>query len=428
MSVVVTGLGQVGALAPDVGAFDDALRDGRVALAACPAPAPPDIGPAFAARLDGFDLDRVLAAMKDVPDALRRLAVRTAGRAPLPVRAATATAVQAWVGAGLAETGPPAERVGVVVAGSNLTESYSEAAHTGRVPARYALRHYDTDHVGTLSRVLGLRGEGCAAGGASASGNVGLITAARMLADGSLDACLVVGALTELSSAQQQGFLLIGAMASASPEQGERPAAPFDRRHREFHAGQAAACVMLETATSAAARGAAAVVRLAGHAAVLDGNHLADPSAEGEARAIRLALDRAGIAPSGVDYVSTHGTGAPTGDRVEAAALRAVFGDGPWPRVNATKGLTGHCLSSAGVVEAVATALQVRGGLCAPQPEPGRCRGPGVPVHGRAGGAGRARVRPVQRLRVRWSEHRGRVRPPRRVTAQFWAERQARTA
>lgn len=368
MSAVVTGLGLVGAVAPDVAGFDEALRDGRVALTACPPPAPPELGPSFAARLTGFDLDRALTAVKDVPDTLRRLALRTAGRSPRAVRAATGAAVQAWIDAGLHDGAPPPERIGVVVAGSNLTERYSEAAHTGRVPPRYALHHLDTDHVGTLSRVLGLRGEGCTVGGASASGNLALVTAARMLADGSLDVCLVVGALAELSSAQQRGFLLIGAMAAATPGQGERPVSPFDRRHRGFHPGQAAACVVLETAKSAAARGASPVVRLAGHAVALDANHLADPSVDGETRVMRRALASARIAPSQVDYVNAHGTGSPAGDRAEAAALHAVFGDSARPFVNATKGLTGHCLSAAGVVEAVATAVQLRGGYVHPNP------------------------------------------------------------
>ncbi|GAB2993322.1 beta-ketoacyl synthase N-terminal-like domain-containing protein [Saccharothrix stipae] len=368
MTVVVTGLGLVGAIAPDVAGFDDALRCGRVALTACPAPEPPDLGPAFAARLTGFDLERAVTSVPDVPAGLRDLAVRTARRSPLPVRAATAAAVQAWVDAGLHVRAPAAERIGVVVAGNNLTESYSEAAHAGRVPTRYALHHYDTDHVGTLSRVLGVRGEGCTVGGASASGNLGLVTAARMLADGALDVCLVVGALAELSSAQRRGFLLIGAMAAAGADPVERPVSPFDRGRRGFHAGEAAACVVLETAESSTARSATPVVRLAGHAVVLDGNHLPDPSVDGEVRAMRLALDRAGVAAARVDYVNAHGTGSPVGDDVEVAALRAVFGDEPGPHVNATKGLTGHCLTSSGVVEAVATALQVRGGYVHPNP------------------------------------------------------------
>jgi malonyl-ACP decarboxylase len=101
----------------------------------------------------------------------------------------------------------------------------------------------------------------------------------------------------------------------------------------------------------------------------LDGNRSADPSVEGEKRAMRGALDQAGMAPGDVDFVSTHGTSSALGDKVEAAALREVFGAagaGPW--LNATKALTGHCLSAAGVVEAVAAVLQLRGGYLHPNP------------------------------------------------------------
>jgi malonyl-ACP decarboxylase len=79
------------------------------------------------------------------------------------------------------------------------------------------------------------------------------------------------------------------------------------------------------------------------------------------------ALRRAGLAPGQVDYVNTHGTASRLGDETEVAALRAVFGDGdggPW--VNSTKGLVGHCLCAAGVVEAVAALLQLRDGFVHP--------------------------------------------------------------
>jgi malonyl-ACP decarboxylase len=127
--------------------------------------------------------------------------------------------------------------------------------------------------------------------------------------------------------------------------------------------------MVLETAASARRRGAPALAGLAGGAVVLDGNHLADPSVDGEARAMSGALARAGVGAADIGWVSAHGTGSPLGDRTEADALRKVFGAGdesPW--INATKTLSGHCLSAAGVVEAVAAVLQLRAGFVHPDP------------------------------------------------------------
>ncbi|MBZ6128926.1 beta-ketoacyl synthase N-terminal-like domain-containing protein [Streptomyces olivaceus] len=378
-SVVVTGLGVLGAVAADPEDLTGALRSGRCALTAPVPPADADrpgvSWPAGTAELAVDDVpDRALDALPGLPESLRGLARRTGLRAPVPVRAGIVAALQAWLRAGLDRTAPPSERIGIVVAGNNLTERVTEDGRTraernpAHLPARYSLQHQDTDHVATLSRVLGVRGEGGTVGGASASGNLALVHGARMLAAGAADVCLVVGAMTRLSRLQTRGFLALGAMAPAAGAP-PSPPAPFDTGHRGFHPGEAAACTVLETAASARGRGAPVLAGFAGGAVVLDGNHLADPSADGEMRAMRGALAQAGVGPADVGWVSAHGTGSPLGDRTEAEALRQVFGAGgagPW--INATKALSGHCLSGAGVVEAVAAVLQLRGGFVHPGP------------------------------------------------------------
>ncbi|WP_333762811.1 beta-ketoacyl synthase N-terminal-like domain-containing protein [Streptomyces sp. IBSBF 2390] len=378
-AVVVTGLGVLGAVASDPGDLGVALRTGRGALAA---PRPPeDAGepgvawPAFSAELAAEDTpDRALEAVPDLPPDLRTLARRTALRSPVAVRAAVVAALQAWRHAGLHRTAPPPDRVGIVVAGNNLTERVTEDGRlraqrsAAYLPARYALHQQDTDHVGTLSRVLGIRGEGCTVGGASASGNLALAHGSRMLAAGAADVCVVVGAMTRLSTLQTRGYLALGAMAPAEGSPARAPA-PFDTGRRGFHPGEAAACVVLESARSARGRGAAVLARLAGCAVVLDGNHLADPSVDGEVRAMRGALAQAGVGAGDIGWVSAHGTGSPLGDRTEAEALREVFGtgdEGPW--INATKALSGHCLGAAGVVEAVAAVVQLGAGFVHPDP------------------------------------------------------------
>jgi malonyl-ACP decarboxylase len=205
-------------------------------------------------------------------------------------------------------------------------------------------------------------------GGASASGNVAIVNAARLVAAGELDVCLVLGALTELSGMERQAFANSGAMALAGG--GTDPASrcrPFDADRGGFVPGQGAACLVLESAGSARRRGTAGWAAVAGHALRLDGSSLACPDAAGEAAVMAEALHRAGLVPGRVDYVNAHGTGSRLGDETEIAALHKVFGDHlarPW--LNSTKGLVGHCLCAAGVVEAVATLLQMRDGFVHP--------------------------------------------------------------
>ncbi|MGW4463816.1 beta-ketoacyl synthase N-terminal-like domain-containing protein [Micromonospora sp. NPDC004704] len=361
--VAVTGTGIVCAIGADVPAFTAALRSGRSGVTATPE--------GLAAPITGWSFPD---AVSGLPEPLRRRAMRAAARAPMPIRAAVAAALQAWTAARLPEAPVPDHRVGVVVAGHNLTARYTHDLFRNfldspaYLPARFALHVQDTDHVGTLSEVLSATGEGFTVGGASASGNVGIVHAARLVATGAVDCCVLVGAVTELTPMHHRGFAVLGALA----EPGGDPAAacrPFDLDRRGFVPGEAAAALVLESAMSAARRGAVAVATVAGHALGLDGNRLADPNAGGEARVIGAALAAAGVDRHEVDYVNAHGTGSRLGDETELAALHAVLGDAagrPW--VNATKALTGHCLGSAGVVEAVATVAQLAGGFVHPNP------------------------------------------------------------
>lgn len=374
--VVVTGTGVLCAVAADTPAFAAALRAGACGIGLRPetGDGPPGMRPRLSADLPGFDLRTAVTAREDLPGPVRTGAVRVAGRAPLPVQAAVTVALEGWESAGLHRAPVPADRVGLVVAGHNLGGRYAEEVRPrymtspAHLPARYPLRFMDTDQVATVSEILGITGEGYTVGGASASGNVALINGSRLVAAADVDVCLVVGALTDLSAMELQGFYNLGAMAGArgfgDPRERCRP---FDTDREGFVPGQGAACLVLESARSAARRRAQAVARVVGHALRLDGTGLADPSVHGESWVMRRAIERAGLGPDRIGYVNAHGTGSARGDDIEIAALRKVFppgAEGPW--VNSTKGLIGHCLCAAGIVEAVASLVQLRDGFVHP--------------------------------------------------------------
>ncbi|MFG3379063.1 beta-ketoacyl synthase N-terminal-like domain-containing protein [Streptomyces sp. NPDC047999] len=369
---LVTGAGVRTAVATGPAQFAAALREGRCGIALTEGAGPGD--PAGLARLpdSAEDPDRLPA---ELPAELGRRARRAAARAPREVRAAVLTALEAWCGAGLHRTPAPEDRVALVVAGHNLTGGYAEqvrpraAAGRGHVPASAALRLLDTDHLGTLSEVLGTTGPGCTVGGASASGTVGLISAVRMLAMGEADVCLVVGALSPLTALERQALVNLGAMATGAVPGTEPPGPPFDRRARGFLPGEGCAALVLESPRSAARRSVPPLAAVEGYGLRLGATALARPDERIAAAVMTEALRTAGREPREVRYVSAHATGTPLGDSTEAAALRRVFGEGadaPW--VNATKSLTGHCLHAAGVVEAVATVVQMREGFVHPNP------------------------------------------------------------
>src|SRR5262249_46146650 len=131
-----------------------------------------------------------------------------------------------------------------------------------------------------------------------------------------------------------------------------------DGDRRGMSIGEGAAFVVLEDVERARARDARIYAELTGHGMSTDAFHVTSPHPEGEGmvRAIRAALAQAGIPPAAVGYANAHGTATPQNDRVEARALREVFGD-EGLLVSSTKSMIGHTMAAAGSLEAMATIL-----------------------------------------------------------------------
>ena len=264
--------------------------------------------------------------------------------------------------------------ISIILAGHNISpidqfnafQKYQEQPEY--ISARYALQFLDTNHLGVISEVLELHGEGFSLGAASASGNMGILQAHRQISLGLSKVCVVVAAMADLSPVELQAFRQTGAMGGKrfcdAPELACRP---FDEDREGFIYGQGAACLIFESAATASARSAPRWGEIAAAATCLDGNRLSDPSVAGESRAMRKALAQAGLDVDEVDYINAHATSSVLGDQVEVSALEETFGaelSKIW--VNASKGLFGHCLYASGLVEAVACLIQIKEGFLHP--------------------------------------------------------------
>ncbi len=374
MPVAVTGIGVLTPVGTGVDAFTRALQqtvrgvttDGVMRL--------PTVDPVAEMTARGAARDAVVHAG------------RVLRRATYPVQVSASAVLEAWQHAGLLNGSPYApEEVSLVVGGSNLNQRGAwdlASAYASRlefVPPSHGLHFMDSDHVAVISELLNVRGEGVTIGAASASGTAGLLHGCRLVAQGRASVCIVVGAMTDLSPLEWHSLLNMGAM---SPD-GE--CRPFDRDRRGFVYGHSSACLILERIDQARARGREILAVIRGGAQCLDANRSSDPRRDGEVRVMRLALADAGVEAEDVDYVNTHGTGSIVGDAVEAEALAEVFGTRlPDVWLNATKALTGHGLTSAGMVEAAAVVLQLAGGFLHGNPVLDHPIGPGrwVPAAG----------------------------------------------
>lgn len=174
---------------------------------------------------------------------------------------------------------------------------------------------------------------------------------------------MFAGGGEELEWSMSSLFDAMGAMSSKYNDNPKQASRAFDENRDGFIIAGGAGMVVLEDYDHAVARGAKIYAEVVGYAATSDGYDMVAPSGEGAERAMRLALETAGLET--VDYINPHATSTPVGDIAETKAIERVFGlDGPY--VSATKCLTGHSLGAAGVQEAIYTLLMMDGNFVAP--------------------------------------------------------------
>ena len=216
---------------------------------------------------------------------------------------------------------------------------------------------------GALSMRYGLTGEAYGVVSACAAGAQAVGAAAKLIKWGDAEAAVTCGteaALTPLSLAA------FGALDALSPTGVSRP---FDRRRDGFVMGEGGAVLVLEEAEAAERRGAPILGEILGYGASADAHHITapDPDGRGAIKALKRALQSAGLEPGDIDYINAHGTSTQLNDRAETMAIKACFGDAAHDvPVSSTKSSIGHTLGAAGAVEVVATLLALREGVAPP--------------------------------------------------------------
>lgn len=365
--VYVSGMGIICQGASNIIEFEQKLRDGEPWI--CKKDNIDSLLPQLkvGAFYEGTGIDELLLACdysKELKDKIKKLTRKLS----IPLQATVMAVADAVISSGIL-TNVPKEKIAIVVAGSNLKQDMQCTVHE-RYRAKkhfvipdYANKFWDTYILGIISEIFDIHGEGVLAGGASASGNLAIHNASRIIKSGDADACIVVGPMSELSEYELSAFANLGALGGLSfLEEPEKACRPFDKRHEGFIYGQAAGCIVLENLHSLQERGKKGCAELLGSAVCIDGCHSTNANAEGEARVMRQVLEKSGIIPNEVDYINAHGTSTPSGDVTELKAIQMTFQD-KCPVVNSTKCMSGHCLCSAGIIEAIASVIQLEKGF-----------------------------------------------------------------
>jgi 3-oxoacyl-[acyl-carrier-protein] synthase II len=188
---------------------------------------------------------------------------------------------------------------------------------------------------------------------ACAAGNYAIGYGADMLDLGRADV-MIVGAADPFARISFTGFNQFKAVAPHRCQ-------PFDKDRKGMMVAEGAGVLVLEPLEQALARKAPVYAEVLGYGLSCDAHHMTASAVEGVAECMRKALQAAKIAPDDVDYISAHGTGTPTNDKHECAAIRAVFGErGRTLPVSSIKSMLGHAMGAASALEAIACALAVR--------------------------------------------------------------------
>lgn len=269
------------------------------------------------------------------------------------------------------------ERVGVVVGSAaggfrTIEEQYNILLNRGpsRISPFTVPMLIVNMAAGWVSMIHGAKGPNLCQVTACATSAHSIGDAFKIIERGDADIMFAGGSEAPITALCMAGFASAKTLSTRNDEP-ERASRPFDIGRDGFVMGEGGAVLMLESLPHAKARGAKIYAEIVGYGMTGDAYDIVSPCLDGDGagRAMKGALDMAGLKPTDVDYVNAHGTSTPVGDKAETAAIKSVFGEHATSQkllVSSTKSMTGHLLGAAGAIEAAASILAIDTGVVPP--------------------------------------------------------------
>jgi 3-oxoacyl-[acyl-carrier-protein] synthase II len=362
--VVITGLGVVAPNGNNVGEYWENLVAGKGGA-----------GPVTHFDTDGFS-SQVACEVKNFkpekyidPKALRRMDTF--------VQYALAGAVMAMEDAGLkvGQDDLDATRVGIIVGSGIGGIGVIEQQHAllldkgpRRVTPLLIPMLISNMASGQLSIYFNAKGPNSCVVTACATAAHSIGDAYRVIERGDADVMIAGGTEAAITPLGFAGFCMMKALSTRNDDP-EHASRPFDRERDGFVVGEGSGVLILEEYDRAKKRGADIYAEIVGYGITADAYHITapDPEGEGSTRAMKMAIEHAGLNPEDVDYINAHGTSTPLNDVAETIAIKKVLGDHAYKvAISSTKSMTGHLLGAAGGVESVAAVLTIKNGVIHP--------------------------------------------------------------
>ncbi|HGI6576328.1 beta-ketoacyl-ACP synthase II [Listeria monocytogenes] len=359
--VVVTGIGAVTPIGNDAETSWENAKKGVNGVAKMTRLNPDDFPVKIAAELKDFDVEKYLEKKEArIMDRFTHYAIASAEMAVqdsgLVIDDSNANRVGVWIGSG----------IGGMETFETQYEIFLNRGHRRVSPFFVPMMIPDMGS-GQVSIRFGAKGINSTTVTACATATNSIGDAFKVIERGDADAMITGGAEAPITKMSLAGFTANKAL-SLNPDP-ETACRPFDKDRDGFIIGEGAGIVILEEYEHAKARGAKIYAEIVGYGATGDAYHITAPAPNGEgaARAMKMAIDDAGLTPDKVDYINAHGTSTPYNDEYETQAIKTVFGDHAKKlAISSTKSMTGHTLGASGGIEAIFALLTIRDNIIAP--------------------------------------------------------------
>jgi len=360
--VVITGLGVVSPIGIGVDAFWESLVSGRSG-----------IGPIT--RFDASDFPSQIAGEVKGFDPLEYLESKEVRKLGTFIQFAVAASREAKSDAGLEINAHNGERVGVHIGAGigclpTIEEQHKRLLERGprRITPFFIPKLIINMASGYVSILFGAKGPNSASVTACATGLHSISEAFFCVRYGRADVMFAGGAESVITPLAVGGFCAMRALSTRNDEP-EKASRPFDAERDGFVMAEGAGIVVLESLEHARARGARIYAELLGAGMSGDAYHLTapDPTGDGAVRAMKAALEDAGLIPDEIEHINAHGTSTQLNDKIETIAIKSLFKERAKKiPITANKSMVGHLLGGAGGVETVAAVLAMDRGVIPP--------------------------------------------------------------
>jgi 3-oxoacyl-[acyl-carrier-protein] synthase II len=352
--VVITGIGVISPIGIGKQPFWSSLQAGRSGIVPITAFDTTDFTTKFAGEIQNFDPAQFLDAKR-----LKRMD-RTS-------QLAVACAKMAAEDAGLNFRDNGArERTGVIIGTAMAGHGYILNQHITlrekgpmRINPFTALAAFPDACASNVSIELGVSGPSFSISTACSSASDAGGYAFEAIRSGAMDFIVMGGAEASIYPGILAAFCVARALSTRNDEP-QKASRPFSRDRDGFVLGEGAGILILEEYGHAKARGAHIYAEILGHGMTCDAYHMTAPDPEGKeaSRAMKIALENAGVGPKDVDYINAHGTSTPLNDKTETLLIKKVYGNQAHKiPISSTKSMIGHLIGAAGSVELAATLL-----------------------------------------------------------------------